>query len=260
MRKILHPFYILYQICFAWWATLIITAITAIIIWIFGGVLKIKNMDYYPAWIWCRLTCLIFLIPVKVVDREKYVEKGKNYIFVANHQGMFDIFILYAFINKNFKWMMKDSLRKVPLLGIACEKTDHIYINRSTPQKDILRKSLKVLKEGKSMTIFAEGTRSDNGRLGRFKKGAFAVANLSQKPIVPIAIEGAYDILPKNCKVAHWSPVTVTFHKPIECIGRNSDNVDYLLDETRAAIAKTLGEEHINIRQTADKDENLNHN
>lgn len=250
MRKILHPFYALYQICFAWWAGLILTIITSILIWILGGVLKIKNADFYPAWIWCRLMCIIFLIPVKIVGRKENVEKGKNYVFVANHQGMFDIFILYAFINKNFKWMMKDSLRKVPFLGIACEKTDHVFINRSTPQKDILRKSLKVLKEGKSMTIFAEGTRSDNGKLGRFKKGAFAVANLAQKSVVPIAIDGAYDILPKNCMVAHWAPVTVTFHKPIECIGRNSDNADYLLDKTREAIAKTLGEEHISIKQS----------
>lgn len=255
MRKILHPLYVLYQVLFAWWAGILITALTAGIIWIFGGVLKIKNADFYPGWVWCRLMCILFLIPVKVVGRKENVEKDKNYVFVANHQGMFDIFILYAHINKNFKWMMKDALRKVPLLGIACEKTDHVYINRTTPQKDILRKSLKVLKEGKSMTIFAEGTRSNDGRLGRFKKGAFAVANLAQKPVVPIAIDGAYEILPKNTKVVHWAPVTVTFHKPIECIGRNSDNVDYLLDQTRAAIAKTLGEEHVSVKDSGESEE-----
>jgi 1-acyl-sn-glycerol-3-phosphate acyltransferase len=156
---------------------------------------------------------------------------------------MFDIFILYGYIMKNFKWMIKKQLRKVPMLGLACEKTDHIFVDRTTPQKDILRKSLNVLKSGKSMAIFAEGTRTNNGKLGTFKKGAFAVANLAQKPIVPIAIQGAYDILPKGCWCAHWSPVTVTFHKPIECIGRDSENVEYLLTESRAAIAKTLGEE-----------------
>lgn len=243
MRKILHPFYVIYQLCFALWAGILLTFLASCAIWFFGGVLKLKNGDYYPAVIWCRLMCYVFLIPVKIVGREENVEKDKNYVFVANHQGMFDIFILYGYIMKNFKWMIKKQLRKVPMLGLACEKTDHIFVDRTTPQKDILRKSLNVLKSGKSMAIFAEGTRTDNGKLGTFKKGAFAVANLAQKPIVPIAIQGAYDILPKGCWCAHWSPVTVTFHKPIECIGRDSKNVEYLLTESRAAIAKTLGEE-----------------
>ena len=243
MRKILHPFYVLYQLCFAIWAGLILTFLASFFIWLLGGVLKIKNGDYYPAVIWCRLMCIVFLIPIKLVDRSKYVKEDKNYIFVANHQGMFDIFILYGYISKNFKWMMKNSLRKVPMLGIACEKTDHVFVDRTTPQKDILRKSLNILKSGKSMTIFAEGTRSDDGKLGRFKKGAFVVANMSQKSIIPIAIQGAYDILPKGCWCAHWSPVTVTFHAPIECKGRDSENVEYLMSETRSVIAKTLGEE-----------------
>lgn len=243
MRKILHPFYVIYQLCFALWMGILLTFLASCAIWFFGGVLKLKNGDYYPAVIWCRLMCYVFLIPVKIVGREENVEKEKNYVFVANHQGMFDIFILYGYIMKNFKWMIKKQLRKVPMLGLACEKTDHIFVDRTTPQKDILRKSLNVLKSGKSMAIFAEGTRTDNGKLGTFKKGAFAVANLAQKPIVPIAIQGAYDILPKGCWCAHWSPVTVTFHKPIECIGRDSENVEYLLTESRAAIAKTLGEE-----------------
>ena len=238
MRKLLHPLYVLYQLCFALWAGILLTFLASVVIWFFGGVLKIKNADFYPAVVWCRLMCIVFLIPIKLVDRNKYVKDDKNYVFVANHQGMFDIFILYGYITKNFKWMMKQSLRKVPMLGIACEKTDHVFVDRTTPQKDILRKSLNILKSGKSMTIFAEGTRSDTGKLGRFKKGAFVVANMAQK-----SIQGAYDILPKGCWCAHWSPVTVTFHAPIECKGRDSENVEYLMNETRSVIAKTLGEE-----------------
>jgi 1-acyl-sn-glycerol-3-phosphate acyltransferase len=107
MRKILHPFYVIYQLCFALWAGILLTFLASCAIWFFGGVLKLKNGDYYPAVIWCRLMCYVFLIPVKIVGREENVEKDKNYVFVANHQGMFDIFILYGYIVKNFKWMMK---------------------------------------------------------------------------------------------------------------------------------------------------------
>lgn len=243
LRKILHPFYALYQILFAWWVVIILTELTSLAILVFGKYLKIKNGDYYPAVIWCRLSCIIFLIPVKIVDRDKYVQKDKRYVFVANHQGIFDVFVLYGYMKQNFKWIMKDSLRKIPLLGKACAETEHIFVNRTTPQKDLLRKAMSIIKGGKSMTIFAEGTRCDNGKLGEFKKGAFVIANLTQTPVVPIAIEGSYDILPKGCWCLHWSKVTVTYHAPIECKGRDSENVDYLLNETRSVIAKTLKEE-----------------
>jgi 1-acyl-sn-glycerol-3-phosphate acyltransferase len=244
LRKILHPFYFLYQVLFAWWVAALLMMIFAIIVIVFARYFKIKNADYYPAIVWCRVTCWLFFIPVKVVNKKKYVEKDKNYIFVANHQGMFDVFAMYGYIGKNFKWIMKDTLRKVPLMGKACADTGHIFVNRTTPQKDLLRQSINIIKSGKSMSIFAEGTRCENGKLGRFKKGAFVIANMTQKAIVPIAIQGSYDILPKGCWCLHWSPVTLTFHAPIECKGRDSENVEYLMNETRAAIAGTLGEKH----------------
>ncbi len=240
LRKILHPLYILYQVLFAWWAALIVVAITAIIISLFGYRFKIKNADHTPAVIWCKLTCWIFLIPVKVVDRDKYVKKDQNYIFVANHQGMFDIFVMYGYVCKRFKWIMKDTLRKMPLLGRACAQTGHIFVNRSTPQKDLLRKSINILKSGASMGIFPEGTRCRNGKMNPFKKGAFVIANMTQVPIIPITIDGSYDILPKGCKCLHWSPVTLTFHAPIECNGRDAENVDRMMAEAETAIANTL--------------------
>lgn len=240
LRKILHPLYILYQVLFAWWAALIVVAITAIIISLFGYRFKIKNADHTPAVIWCKLTCWIFLIPVKVVDRDKYVKKDQNYIFVANHQGMFDIFVMYGYVCKRFKWIMKDTLRKMPLLGRACAQTGHIFVNRSTPQKDLLRKSINLLKSGASMGIFPEGTRCRNGKMNPFKKGAFVIANMTQVPIIPITIDGSYNILPKGCKCLHWSPVTLTFHAPIECNGRDAENVDRMMAEAETAIANTL--------------------
>lgn len=257
LRKILHPLYVLYQVLFAWWAVILLTMITSLLILVLGKYLKIKNGDYYPAVVWCRLSCIIFLIPVKVVGRKEHVEKGKNYVFVANHQGIFDVFAMYGYVMKNFKWIMKDSLRKVPLLGKACYETEHIFVNRTTPQKDLLRKAIKILRSGKSMSIFAEGTRCENGKLGRFKKGAFVIANMAQKPVVPVAIEGSYDILPKGCWCLHWSKVKLTFHEPIECRGRDIENVDYMMDATRAAIAKTLGEPHTPTKNEENSDNGI---
>lgn len=243
LRTILHPLYVLYQLVFAWWAALLVIALTCICISLFGRYLKVKNGDYYPALILFRVVCWICLVPVKVVDRKKYVEKDKNYVFVANHQGFFDVLVMYGYVQKNFKWMMKASLRKVPLLGKACADTDHIYVDRATPQKDILRKALNILKSGKSMAIFPEGTRCKNGKMGTFKKGAFVVANMAQKPVVPVAIEGSFRLMPPGRIFLHWSPIKLTFHAPIECKGRDAENVEYLMNTSREVIAKTLGEE-----------------
>ncbi|MBQ8270457.1 MAG: 1-acyl-sn-glycerol-3-phosphate acyltransferase [Bacteroidaceae bacterium] len=242
LSKILHPLYALYQVCFAWWASLLVIAITCILISLCGRYLKIKNGDYYPALILFRVVCWICLIPVRVIDRDKYVKKDQNYIFVANHQGYWDVLVMYGYVEKNFKWMMKESLRKVPLLGKACADTDHIFVDRKTPQKDILRKALKILKSGKSMSIFPEGTRCRNGKMGRFKKGAFVVANMSQLPVVPVAIQGSYKIMPPGSIFLHWSPITLTFHEPILSKSRDSENVDYLMETSHAVIAKTLGQ------------------
>ena len=153
---------------------------------------------------------------------------------------MFDIFIMYGYICKRFKWIMKDSLRKMPLLGKACYDTGHIFVNRETPQKDLLRKSINILKSGTSMGIFPEGTRCRKGKMGKFKKGAFVIANMAQVPVLPITIDGAYDILPKGCKCLHWSPVTLTFHAPIECQGRDSESVERMMVEAETVIANTL--------------------
>lgn len=244
MRKILHPLYVLYQVLFAWWAAILLIVITSIIILMFGRWFKVKNGDHLPGVIWCRLTCWLFLIPVKVVDREKYIpKKDENVVFAANHQGMFDIFVMYGYIARRYKWIMKDSLRKVPFLGKACADTGHVFVNRATPQKDLLRRSIDILNSGASMGIFPEGTRCRDGQLGRFKKGAFVIASMAQKKVIPISIQGSYDILPKGCWCLHWSPVVLTFHAPLECQGRGSEAVEQLMDQTRAVIAKTLGQE-----------------
>ena len=90
------------------------------------------------------------------------------------------------------------------------------------------------------MGIFPEGTRCKNGKMGKFKKGAFVIANMTQVPVIPITIDGAYDILPKGCKCLHWSPVTLTFHAPIVCQGRDAENVDRMMLEAETVIANTL--------------------
>lgn len=243
MKKILRPFYLFYQ-CFAWIMAGIATMLTGISISLFGRYIPIKGGDYYPAKIWAKFMIRIFLLPIKVEGKEN-LDPKQNYIFISNHQGAWDVFVLFGYIGRNFKWMMKDSLRKMPFIGKACYDTGHIFVNRSSPQKEIFVKAIKTLKRGTAMGIFAEGTRTRDGKLGEFKKGAFVIADMAQIPVVPVAIEGSYKLLPKKGIFMNWTPLKLTIMKPIQPIGKGKENVEYLLNSSHAAIAKVLDNENL---------------
>jgi 1-acyl-sn-glycerol-3-phosphate acyltransferase len=242
MKKILRPFYLLYQLVIAYPLAGIATMLTGLSMTLFGKYVHVKGGDYYPAVLWAKFMIRIFLLPMKVVGLEN-LEPGKKYIFVANHQGFWDVFMMFGYLGHNFKWMMKDSLRKMPFVGKGCYDTGHIFVNRESPQKEIFVKAIRILKSGTSLGIFAEGTRTDTGRLGEFKKGAFAIADMTQVEVVPLAIEGSFKLLPKKAIFMNWTPLKLTIMKPLAPIGKGKENVEYLMNESRSAIAKALGEE-----------------
>ena len=216
--------------------------LTGLSMTLFGKYVHVKGGDYYPAVLWAKFMIRIFLLPMKVVGLEN-LEPDKKYIFVANHQGFWDVFMMFGYLGHNFKWMMKDSLRKMPFVGKGCYDTGHIFVNRESPQKEIFVKAIRILKSGTSLGIFAEGTRTDTGRLGEFKKGAFAIADMTQVEVVPLAIEGSFKLLPKKAIFMNWTPLKITIMKPLAPIGKGKENVEYLMNESRSAIAKALGEE-----------------
>ena len=147
--------YYIYQICIALPILLVLTILTAIVT-IIGSLLGGAHIwGYYPGKIWSQLICLFLLIPVKVRGREK-LHGRTSYIFVPNHQGSFDIFLIYGFLGRNFKWMMKKSLRKIPFVGKACESAGHIFVDRSGPKKvlETIRQAKDSLKDGVSLVDF----------------------------------------------------------------------------------------------------------
>lgn len=147
--------YYIYQICIAVPLFLVLTILTALVT-IIGSLLGGAHIwGYYPGKIWSQLTCYLLLIPVHVVGREK-LHKHTSYVFVPNHQGAFDIFLIYGFLGRNFKWMMKKSLRKIPFVGKACESAGHIFVERGNPKKMVamMRKAEASLKDGVSLVVF----------------------------------------------------------------------------------------------------------
>lgn len=179
---------------------------------------------YWPFHIVSRIFCHILLLPVHVEGKEN-LEKNKSYVFVANHQGVFDIFLIYGFLGRNFKWMMKKSLRNIPLVGKACESANHIFVDKSGPKaiQQTYVKAREILKDGTSVTIFPEGARTFTGHMGIFRRGAFQLADELQLPVVPITIDGPFDIMPRTksgITFVNWHPLRMKIHPAIQPKGK----------------------------------------
>lgn len=247
--------YIIYQVCIALPILLVLTILTAVIT-IIGSLLGGPHIwGYYPGKIWSQLICLFLLIPVKVKGRKK-VKKGTSYIFVANHQGMFDIFLIYGFLGRNFKWMMKRSLRKIPFVGKACEAAGHIFVDRRGPRKvlETIQKARKRLTNGISLVVFPEGARTFTGHMGYFKKGAFQLADELQLPVVPLTIDGSFEILPRTGGWIKRHRLILTIHEPIFPHGTGNTNIKETLSQAYNAVESAMPEQYKGMVKNDDQD------
>lgn len=220
----LNPLYVLYQWLIAMPVALVITAITAVLTTLLSPVLPNSQISYFPARWWGRLLCWIFLIRVEVKGLD-HLDPERSHIFIANHQSIFDIFTIYGWLPGIFKWIMKAELRKVPLVGKACETAGHIFIDRTNPvaAKISLDKAEKQLTNGVSVVIFPEGTRTKSGKIGKFKKGAFKLATDLQLPIVPMTIRGSYERVIQGTFQFTPGIIELIVHAPLDVSGSESD-------------------------------------
>lgn len=198
---------------------------------------------YHPGRIWSKIIVRILFLPVKVEGHEN-ISDDESYVFVSNHQGCFDIFLIYGYLNKNFKWLMKYQLMKIPFVGTTCRASKHILVDNSTPGKvkETYRNARQTLQNGMSVVVFPEGSRTRDGQLQPFKRGSFMLADELQLPVVPMTINGSYDVMPRHrdMKWAIYHPLTLTIHKPIYPQSKGTDNQHRLSELSREAIASAL--------------------
>ena len=199
---------------------------------------------------------LIILLPVKVEGREK-LEKNKSYVFVANHQGAFDIFLIYGFLGRNFKWMMKHQILKIPFVGQACKASRQIIIDKRGPKriKDSYDKAREVLKDGISLVVFPEGARSFTGHMGKFTRGAFMLADELQLPVVPLTINGSFNVLPRtnDWHFVDWHPLSLTIHQPLYPVGQGTTNITTTLNDSYEAVMSGLVPEYQGFQENPDQ-------
>ncbi len=217
---------LLYQI-FVWFpillVTTLLTALSTTVGCLLGGE---KIFSYYPGMIWSRITCITSFCPIKVIGRE-FIDSKKSYVFVANHQGAFDIFLVYGYLGQPIKWIMKQSLRKIPLVGKACESAGFIFVDSSSPQAaaKTITQAKERLKNGASVFLFPEGSRTKNGALGTFKKGAYQMALDLKLPIVPITINGSFHVMKKDTFVLTPHKMELIIHEAIETENLSTENI-----------------------------------
>lgn len=245
-----------YQLLIALPLIAIYTVITSLIVIIGCSLGNGHFWGYYPGKWWAQFIIRILMLPVKVEGRENLV-KGQSYVFVANHQGAFDIFLIYGFLCRNFKWMMKRQLRQMPFVGKACEAAHHIFVDKRGASKirATYDSARQTLQGGMSLVVFPEGARTFTGHMGGFKRGAFMLADDIELPVVPLTINGSFDVMPRthDMKWVIWHPLRLTIHKPIQPIGKGADNIKYLEEESYKVVMSGLEEKYQGFVENPDQ-------
>lgn len=212
-------------------ATALTATVTALGCMAFGG----RWWGYYPPMVWSRVMCALTLVRVEVTGRDR-ISRSQSYVFVANHQGAYDIFTIYGYLGHNFRWMMKRSLEKIPLVGWACRRAGQVFVDSRTPAAiaRTMGNAKQLLAHGMSLAVFPEGARTFTGEVGRFKRGAYTLATGYGLPVVPVTIDGAFDVMPRTARIPRYGTIRLTIHEPIAA------NDPQLIERSREAILSGL--------------------
>ncbi len=209
---------------FHWWRTVfyLIPAITLYTIVLGAASIVSSVIDrrgYFAhrcarAWSWLILKTTGVRVTLKGLDR---ITPGTTYVFVSNHQSIYDTPVLFASLPYQLRIIAKESLASFPVLGWHLRRGGHLFVDRRHPDRGgILRRWRALVSEGLSLLIYAEGTRSADGHVGRFRAGSFLLAIQAGLPIVPLAVIGTRQVMPKGRLRTEPADVMLVVHDPIQ--------------------------------------------
>jgi 1-acyl-sn-glycerol-3-phosphate acyltransferase len=208
---------------FHWWRTVFylipaITVYTAVLGTLSLASSLFEKSGYFAHWCartWSRLILATTGVRVHVVGLNK-LEPGRTYVFVANHQSIYDIPILFWSLPYQLRIIAKQSLGRVPFLGWHLRRTGHMLVDRRRPGRSIFAWASRLTSNGLSLILFPEGTRSSDGRVGPFKGGSFYLALEAGRPIVPLSVVGSRHVMLKGRLATYPGEVTLVVHEPID--------------------------------------------
>jgi 1-acyl-sn-glycerol-3-phosphate acyltransferase len=191
--------------------------------------------------LWGKVALLANGVKVSVQGLE-HLRKEGPYVFMANHQGSYDIFALLAHLPYQFKWLAKKELFSVPFLGWAMSAAGYVSIDREGTRETVaaMNEAAQKIHDGMSVVIFPEGSRSPDGSIQPFKKGGFTLAVKSRVPIVPVAITGSRQILAKGRMTVLPGEIRIQIGSPIETEPYALKDRGFLMDKVKEAISKNV--------------------
>ncbi len=221
----------------------IIFSIWAIILSLFDKRGRLSH--FYAAVPWAKIILWACGVRVKVTGQEN-VARYEPRIYLSNHQSYFDIFTLLAELPADFKFVLKQELMRIPLFGFAMKRAKYIAIDREEPRKAVksMNEAANKIKEGASMLIFPEGTRSEDGMLQPFKTGGFRLALKAGCDVVPVAITDSRNIVPKGSLKINKGSIGMSIGRPISVKDYSKKDMDKLMAQVREAILVQMGERH----------------
>ena len=189
-------------------------------------------------WSWLILATTGVSVEVTGLDR---LPRDRTFIFVSNHQSIYDIPVIFATLPYQLRIIAKESLGSFPFLGWHLQRNGHLLVDRRNPDRaGILRRWRALVGEGLSLIIFPEGTRSADGRVGRFKAGSFLLAVEAQLPVVPLSIDGTRQVMRKGRLTTSPGHARLVVHEPINTAGLAVADARRLAEQVRDVIAQDL--------------------
>jgi 1-acyl-sn-glycerol-3-phosphate acyltransferase len=162
---------------------------------------------------------------------------GQSYVFLSNHQSIYDIPVIFASLAHQLRIIAKSSLGSFPFLGWHLRLAGHLLVDRENPGNSVVKKMQRMIAHRASLIIFPEGTRSADGTVGAFKGGVFLVAIDAGLPVVPLSISGTRHVMLKGRLMTCPGDVTLTIHAPMPTAGMTRANARGLAADVRAIIA-----------------------
>ncbi|MGH9822787.1 MAG: lysophospholipid acyltransferase family protein, partial [Blastocatellia bacterium] len=172
---------------------------------------------------------------------------AKPHLYAVNHTSAMDIPMLYAHLPFQFRIIAKKELFKYPIFGPGIGLMKVVPIDRKNSQAAVegAKKATENLRSGKSYVVYPEGTRSPDGRLLGFKKGAFLMAADAGVPVVPVTVSGSSALMPKGKIRLTPGVLQLKIHEPVSTAGYTRENVSKLMEQVRTRIRSGLSEEEI---------------
>ena len=218
-------------------ATLIIASTIVLV----SFIPKSENFIHNLARVWGRSILWVSRVKVQIKGREHLPSSGAV-IFMSNHQSNFDIPVFFSALPVQFRWLAKAELFKIPIFGRAMRGAGYISIDRSDPRSALrsLKKAAANIRNGKSVLIFPEGTRSNDGKLLPFKTGGFSLAIDAGVPIIPLSIQGTRRVMAKGDKLIHRGRVCITLMPAVETSAYTRKTKKALMEQVQISISAAM--------------------